>query len=125
MSLTIAEMGASRADIFAADEVWQRLEKLLGAEQYDEFYAWLSHEAGGIAIDRFYVYTRGGGRKVYSVPVAETGLDLILVYRPLPEHPVEWGWVVENVVEHSKNPLAQMSPFQAAVLKLLGPWVSK
>jgi hypothetical protein len=112
-------------DILAEDETWDRVTELLGPEGYSNFYDNLVSDINERTIQRFYVYTRRGGQLVHSIPLADTGFDAILAYRPHPGNPGSWVWVVERIVEHRANKLAQLSPVEGAILRAIGPWVGE
>jgi hypothetical protein len=116
-------MSVAVPGVFADDQQWELVRQALGDEGYEEFYEWLVNETTTGGIKRFFVYTRQAGQEVYSVPVGDSGLDLIVAYKPNPDHPLTWSWIIERVIKHEDNKLANLSPGEAVILRTVGPWV--
>jgi hypothetical protein len=112
-------------EILGPDDVWDTIRSNLGKLGYDNFYDWLLDEINTGAVKRFYVYTRKGGKVVYSLPIGSTELDAILVYKPNPNAPGAWAWIIERIVSHRDNKLANLTPVDVAMLRFVGPWVGE
>jgi hypothetical protein len=121
--LEMTEMPVAEMRVLATDEVWTSIKHLLG----EGLTAWRDSVNEMIAsgnADSVYIYTRSGGQKVHSIPLGATGYDAIVVYRQRPDDPLVWGWIAEQVLLHEHNKLAKMSPGEAAILRLVGPWMN-
>jgi hypothetical protein len=117
-------MQNSDVQILSYKDSWDQIKQLIGLEGYKQWYASVKQMIEDGQADSTYVYTRSAGQKIYSIPIGDTGWDAILVFRQNPEDPLTWSWIVEKVVRHNDNALAKLSPVEAAMLRLVGPWMN-